>query len=231
MLRGLIAEWPAVQSWTLDSLAASYGETPVTVARLDAGKVVWDAEKGLLHERAPLGPFIRALQEGGRDRYVMAPMEELPAGLGRDLAPPPYCAGAAWTMWVLWIGAAGTVSRMHRDLADNLHCQIAGRKRFTLVAPRFNGDVYPNHLWDSVPNGCRVDIEEPDFARFPRLRGVETMVADLEPGDAIYIPRWWWHHVRTVETGISANFWWANGLRAAVVLGGDWLKRLRRISR
>ena len=82
-----------------------------------------------------------------------------------------------------------------------------------------------------MPNGCRVDIENPDLARFPRLRGVETMVAELEPGDALYIPRRWWHHVRTLQESVSANYWWATGLRAAVVSGADWYKRLRGVSR
>ena len=91
--------------------------------------------------------------------------------------------------------------------------------------------MYPHHLFDSFPNGCRVDIENPDFAHFPKLEGVETMVAELEEGDAIYIPRRWWHHVRTLETTVSVNYWWADGTRWALVMAADAFKRLRGISR
>src|SRR5262249_15037209 len=123
------------------------------------------------------------------------------------------------------------IARMHRDLADNLHALISGRKRFTLVAPRQSSLVYPNGLFDPFPNGCQADIEQPDFTRFPRLRGVQTQVAELEPGDAIYIPRRWWHHVRRLELSVSVNFWWASGARRAVVLAADYFKRMRGISR
>ena len=35
------------------------------------------------------------------------------------------------------------------------------------------------------------------------------MVADLEPGDAIYIPTLWWHHVRSHSPlNILLNYWW-----------------------
>jgi hypothetical protein len=57
------------------------------------------------------------------------------------------------------------------------------------------------------------------------------VVAELAPGDAIYIPRRWWHHVRTLVSSVSVNLWWADGEYRLVVLGGDTFKRLRGISR
>jgi ribosomal protein L16 Arg81 hydroxylase len=91
--------------------------------------------------------------------------------------------------------------------------------------------VYPNSFFDGVPNGCRVDVDHPDHARFPRLREAEMFVAELGPGDVIYIPRGWWHHVRTLELSISVNFWWARGVRRLFVHAADYVKRVRRISR
>jgi hypothetical protein len=42
-----------------------------------------------------------------------------------------------------------------------------------------------------------VSLENPEFERFPRFREAlaAAQVADLEPGDAIFIPALWWHHV------------------------------------
>jgi ribosomal protein L16 Arg81 hydroxylase len=91
--------------------------------------------------------------------------------------------------------------------------------------------VYPNSFFDGVPNGCSVDVEHPDYARFPRLREAEMFVAELDPGDVIYIPRGWWHHVRTLDLSIAVNFWWASGVRRLLVQAADCVKRVRRISR
>jgi hypothetical protein len=56
-----------------------------------------------------------------------------------------------------------------------------------------------------------VDLARPDFDRFPRFRdalAVAQMV-ELEPGDAIYIPSLWWHHVQSLHSlNILVNYWW-----------------------
>ena len=231
VLCGLVSDWPATRQWSLDYLQGAFATTLVTTARIKADMIEKDERKGLLFEYARFGEFIDALRAGARDRYMMSRMEELPQDLRGDAPPPAYSADAPWQRGKLWISAPSTVSALHRDLADNLHAQVCGRKRFTLVAPCQSSLLYPNTLFDSLPNGCRIDIEHPDFTRFPRLRGVETLVAELAPADAIYIPRGWWHHVRTLDLSISVNFWWARGVQRAIVVASDWVKRLRGIAR
>jgi hypothetical protein len=215
----------------LDFLQGAYPAVSVTTAQAAAGVVVMDRRHGLIQGPEQLHAFITALHAGARDRYMMSPISDLPEDLRADAPPPAYLSGTTVQNAKLWIGPAGTVSSLHRDLADNLHAQVSGRKRFTLVAPQQSACVYPNSFFDGVPNGCRVDIEHPDYARFPRLRTAETFVAELEPGDVIYIPRGWWHHVRTLELSISVNFWWAHGVRRLLVQAADYVKRVRRISR
>jgi hypothetical protein len=231
VLTGLVRDWPARRRWSGDFFAAAYPDVLVTTARLADGVVVMDRRRGLIQGRERLGPFLAALGAGAHDRYMMAPLGELPQELRADAPPPAYLAGTTLQSAKLWIGSAGTVSGLHFDLADNLHAQVSGRKRFTLVDPRQSACVYPNSFFDGVPNGCRVDVERPDHARFPRLRDAELLVAELEPGDAIYVPRGWWHHVRTLELGIAVNFWWARGVRRLLVQAADYVKRVRRISR
>ena len=231
ILRGMIRDWPAMRRWSLDYLRTAYATTPVVTLRAESGRVIMNSETGAVEERLQLRDFIGALHTGANERYLTSRMSALPESLRRDAPLPLYCARARWHNSNLWIGPAGTIACLHRDLADNLHAVVSGRKRFTLVAPRQSSLVYPNGLFDSFPNGCRVDIERPDFSRFPKLRGVETLVAELEPGDAIYIPRRWWHHGRSLAVSISVNFWWASGLQRVIVSLADTVKRVRGISR
>jgi hypothetical protein len=56
-----------------------------------------------------------------------------------------------------------------------------------------------------------VPHDAPDLERFPRFRDAlaAAQVAELEPGDAIYIPYLWWHGVQSLDRfNMLANFWW-----------------------
>jgi hypothetical protein len=56
-----------------------------------------------------------------------------------------------------------------------------------------------------------VDFHDPDLAAFPRFAEAlaHARIAELEPGDAIYIPSMWWHHVEGLEVfNVLVNYWW-----------------------
>jgi hypothetical protein len=60
-------------------------------------------------------------------------------------------------------------------------------------------------------NTSAVDIEYPDRGKFPNFFKASTSVpyeCVLGPGDALFIPKRWWHHVRSIEMSVSANVWW-----------------------
>ena len=56
-----------------------------------------------------------------------------------------------------------------------------------------------------------VPLRNPDLARFPRFADAlaASQSADLTPGDAIFIPYGWWHHVEALEPfNVLVNYWW-----------------------
>lgn len=117
----------------------------------------------------------------------------------------------------LWIGNQGIVSA-HYDGADNIACVVAGRRRFVLFSPDQTGNLYPGPL-NFTPAGApvsMVNLDAPDFERYPRFRTAldNAWSAELAPGDAIFIPMLWWHHVESLEkvNGLM-NYWW-NGSSA-----------------
>jgi hypothetical protein len=74
-------------------------------------------------------------------------------------------------------------------------------------------NLYPGPL-ELTPAGqpvSLVDVRNPDLERFPRYAEAlgAAEVAELEPGDAIYIPALWWHNVEALEDfNILINYWW-----------------------
>lgn len=112
----------------------------------------------------------------------------------------------------LWIG--NTVrTQTHFDYFANIAVHIAGEKTFTLFSPEQTGNLYPGPL-DKTPAGVPVSmasLENPDFERYPRLKEAMSNAwrAELEPGDALYIPPLWWHHVQTTgPLNMLVNYWW-----------------------
>jgi len=119
----------------------------------------------------------------------------------------------------IWIGSRVRVAA-HFDEARNVAIVAAGRRRFTLFPPEQIANLYVGRL-DYTPAGqpiSLVDPTQPDFERFPKFRqALEAAYSvELGPGDAIYIPPPWWHHVESLERlNVLVNYWWDGALAAS----------------
>jgi hypothetical protein len=112
----------------------------------------------------------------------------------------------------VWIGNR-TVATTHFDFSNNIACSLVGRRRFTLFPPDQVANLYPGPF-APTPGGQVVsmaDPRRPDFERYPRFREAlaAAEVAELEPGDALFYPAMWWHHVEAIEPfNVMINYWW-----------------------
>lgn len=114
----------------------------------------------------------------------------------------------------IWIGTR-TIASCHYDAPNNIACCAVGRRRFTLFPPEQIFNLYPGPL-ELTPGGQAVsivDFNDPDFDRHPGFHEALSAAqsAEVEPGDAVFIPSMWWHHVE----GLSAfntlvNYWWSS---------------------
>lgn len=112
----------------------------------------------------------------------------------------------------IWIGNRARIPA-HFDVPDNLACVAAGRRRFTLFPPEALENLYIGPL-DFTPAGqpvSLVDFSNPDLRRFPKFAQAmdSALVAELGPGDAIFIPSMWWHRVESLDSfNVLVNYWW-----------------------
>jgi hypothetical protein len=114
----------------------------------------------------------------------------------------------------IWIGNRATVPA-HFDDSHNIACVAAGRRRFTLLPPQCAPLLYlgpPDYAPTPAPMSVVPDLHRADPARFPRVAEAleQAVVAELEPGDAVYIPPLWFHQVEALAPHLNVlmNYWW-----------------------
>lgn len=227
VLRRFAADWPAVKAARRSDeelvayLKAYRSELSVKVhvgAPEVEGRLFYrDDIRSLNFQtgKSPLDPFLdRLLRDRDHQRpYAIAiqsePIPELLPGFERDNRLDLIDPGIVPRAWI------GNVVRVatHYDLQENIGCVVAGRRRFTLFPPEQMANLYPGPL-DLTPGGTpvsMVDLDQPDLDRFPRFAEAAATAqrAELEPGDAIYIPFHWWHAVDSLErVNLFVNYWW-----------------------
>jgi hypothetical protein len=118
-----------------------------------------------------------------------------------------------------WIGNRIRVAP-HYDLMENVGIVVAGRRRFTVFPPEELKNLYvgPFELTPAGTPVSLVDLDKPDLERFPRFAEAmkRAQTAELEAGDAIYIPFHWWHGVDSLEpVNLFVNYWWNDRPRDA----------------
>ena len=112
----------------------------------------------------------------------------------------------------IWIGTRTRIAA-HNDFPHNLACCAVGRRRFILFPPDQFRNLYLGPI-DNTPAGravSMVDFAAPDFAAHGRFRDAlgHGFVTELAPGDAIFIPSMWWHHVEALDPfNALVNYWW-----------------------
>lgn len=228
VIRGLVANWPVTQAAQASPRALKeylrafdaggrfevyFGDPAI------AGKYYYNPGlAGFNFERRtmPLLEAMEAIAEtvdrpGAKSVYVGSlPAREYLPGFA---AGNPMPLLGADTGPRIWLGTASNVSS-HYDTFDNLACVIAGRRRFTLYAPELIGRLYVGPI-DNTMAGAPVSLaasapagSAKDFPLFDEIRD-QALQAELQPGDALYLPKLWWHQVESLAAfnGL-VNYWW-----------------------
>jgi hypothetical protein len=229
VIRGLVADWPVVKAARgspralKDYLAAFDAGGSVEVFIGDPairGKYYYNPGlQGFNFERrmTKLMEAVDCILEAvdhpsARSAYVgSVPTGDCLPGFAADNPMPlarPSGAGPR-----IWLGTPANISS-HYDTFDNLACVIAGRRRFTLYAPDLIDRLYVGPL-DNTMSGPPVSLaasapvgSDKQFPLFEEIRD-QALKAELEPGDALYLPKLWWHQVESISpfNGL-VNYWW-----------------------
>jgi len=231
VLRGLVGDWALTQAGrrstadAMDCLRGFYRQRPIQYsygAPEIAGRVFYtddgtrincEVRRGSLDEL--LDAIAAHLDDPRPPTWYMAsaPVDALLPGF-RERDDLDFAASGIDAPPRIWIGNRTTASA-HYDAMNNIACCAVGRRRFTLFPTEQIDNLYPGPL-EPTPGGqviSMVDFTSPDFERYPRFRDALATAQSvvLEPGDAIYVPNLWWHHVEGLEPfNVLVNYWWSS---------------------
>ncbi|BES87743.1 Hypoxia-inducible factor 1 alpha [Nesidiocoris tenuis] len=120
---------------------------------------------------------------------------------------------------LLLIGMEGNVTPCHYDEQENLFAQVKGYKRILLFPPEQFECLYPHPVWHPHDRQSQVDFDDPDLTKFPKFANAMAQEAIVGPGDVLFIPNYWFHHVESLQNGgytVSVNFWYKSKSTGAV---------------
>ena len=226
LLKGVIGHWPALAAAARSPAAFDAylmerdrgAPVPVMEAppssRGRFGYAADPREFSFTKRMRPLGETLARIARARSDpaaAYLAIQMLALDAQMPAFVRENPMPLVPAGARPKLWLGGP-VKTQIHNDRDHNLACVIAGRRRFLLFPPEQVANLYIGPL-DNPPPLSFVDPEAPDFEKFPRFREAlaAARVAHLGPGDALLMPRYWWHHVTSRDPyNAMVNYWWGN---------------------
>lgn len=227
VLKGLVKNWPIVKAAeqsdeaAYDYLCQFYNGETVSTAIGDSentGAIFYNQDfSGFSHERVrssltSVYNNIKNLHASGSSRAYYVDSTPVDACVPGFRAHNDLHLGSFSPRVSLWMGNKTIVSA-HHDVPDNIACVVVGKRRFVLFPPDQLKNLYIGPL-DFNPASqaiSMVDFNNPDFEKFPRYREALThaQIAELDSGDAIYIPSMWWHHVEgLMPFNLMVNYWW-----------------------
>ena len=218
VLRGFASDWPA-NSWTWRDLARAVGSQSVGVrgSAFANGQSTTFFPKPIAQKR--LSTYFEQLQanEASSERLFAFNLRAKAPSLPHENAHRLARLGCrVVNIPAYFFGARGSETRIHYDFdwVDLLLTHFLGQKRVLLFDPSQSENLYqiPGTVHSAVDFGNLESVA----ARFDRLRYLRGYEVVLNPGDTLFIPKGYWHHVTYLTGSFSVTYRiWPNTLGSA----------------
>ncbi len=209
ILCNLMNDWKALTKWTPEYLKSTCGNMNVEIQSRRESSKVFEIKSEAHRQSMAFCDFVDLVYKPGEtnDHYMTARNGFFQRAGATNLLDdikgfPEYLQMDAPGEWMfLWFGPKGTITPLHHDELNIFLAQVVGRKHVKLVPPAELDLVYNHYAVYS-----QVDCENPDYERFPKFKEATVIDVCLNPGEVLFIPAGWWHHVRSLDPSISLSF-------------------------
>jgi len=204
VLTGVSRAWPAYTRWTIEYFKQLAGDKPVPLydgSKANASKKVNQPDRWM-----KFGEYLDLISAGPTEWRIFTfnIFKEIPE-LTRDYSAPELCGGFSDRYPLMFFGGAGSKVFLHFDIdVSNIFLtQFHGSKRVLLFGPEQTPRLYKLPL--SFHGLEDIDWSNPDFDRFPALRGASGLTTVLKHGETLFMPSKWWHHMEYLEGGFAIS--------------------------
>jgi hypothetical protein len=204
VLTRLSHDWPAYSKWTIDYFKQIAGDKQVPLydgSKANASKKVNQPDRWMR-----FADYLDLITAGPTEWRIFTfnVFQNIPQ-LVNDYRTPDLCGGFVDRYPLMFFGGAGSKVFLHFDIdVSNIFLtQFHGSKRVLLFAPDQTPRLYKLPL--SFHGLEDIDWSNPDFDRFPALRGAKGLTTVLQHGDTLFMPSKWWHFMEYLEGGFAIS--------------------------
>lgn len=204
VIKGLAHHYPAGKKWTIDYIRQICGSVMVDVfdnSHSNKGSAFTTPDL-----KIPFRDYVTTILENKPTtlRIFLFNMFKSKPELRKDFPCPDIFKGILGRIGYMFFGAKGIKVRIHQDIdmSNVLLTQFYGRKKVVLISPEYSELLYklPYNTYSLI------DLDHPDYEKYPGLNYIETQECILEHGDALYIPSGFWHYITYVDGGFSVSY-------------------------
>jgi hypothetical protein len=208
VLEDVCDDWPARQLWSPEYLLEKVGhvEVEVMTGRGEGSdmRVNFDQQRAQMSfvdyvSRVVATEWSNTLYLVANNK-LMSEKTALPLWQDFTLDRRYFKADRSRRRTFLWFGPGGTITSLHHDVLNIMFHQLDGWKHFILISP-----MATHLVGNTIGVFSDIDPLHPDLDRFPRFTEVPQLQVTVGPGDALFLPVGWWHHVTALETSISLS--------------------------
>lgn len=200
VIKGFLKDSQAVQKWTVEYFHENYGDDEIMLRPLKE-----DMTFDVSHRPGKLKEVTSEILSGEENRkYIMNASDilgnnpDLEAMLPMARVKEIFKKSKIYVGSQLFLGGKGTGSGIHCASGYNIFMNVYGRKKWTVIHPKFTPWLYPKFrsdafyaLSDVLHQLSFEEIEK----KYPHYNRIPKMTYTLEPGDALINPGWYWHAV------------------------------------
>ncbi|MEK6780127.1 MAG: cupin-like domain-containing protein [Bacteroidota bacterium] len=205
LIKGLAYQQPAGKKWTIDFFRNTAGDEIVEVFdnrnKDHEKKTSTTADHKIL-----LREFLSIIEKNEYTplRMFVFNLFKLRKDIRKDFLCPEIFKGYLDSLGFFFMGGKNTEVRLHFDVDYNnvLLTQFHGKKQIVLIEPKYSTVLY------KLPfnTHSNVNLDEPDYDKFPGLNYVKGYKFIQEPGDALFMPAQYWHYNVYLEGGIAISY-------------------------
>ena len=202
IIENLAKGWDAYEKWNIEYFQEHAGDQTVPLYNSEPTKGNQNSAAPVMEMK--LYDYLELIKKEPTDLRIFFYniLDNMPELL-KDIKYPDLGLKFFKRLPVMFFGGGGSRVLPHydMDLSDLIHFHFQGHKRVTLFSPEQTKYLYKVPF--AVHNLESIDMDNPDFSKYPALQKIEGILAEMKHGDGLYMPSGYWHYIKYLDGGFS----------------------------